>query len=588
MEKKKMDISKEDNRLFHDLILASRFKMSELPGILLIWKYLPVYAGQQGIIVSGDHIIRKLDQPIKSLAKYGVGWNLPLFGRNRQAARIPALPFDLEVEIPRLESGDADPLFVCAAFTAKVQIADTIAFYNNLPQETWSEYHISELAGETASVISKIIQKQLLGYEAAKLLQDEGQIGQDIASIIEKQGDLEKYLSQRGITLLEIKPFTFYPYREPFEAVLDIEELKNEARAETLETILASLQKLEGIRLEDIENIQLCFRKSTEEGQKALASLLASLKQKQEDDLAARALQLSALERTQKPPLKTHVVTLSRLSIYLAILLILGTVSAYIFLFRASKFQAHAGAGAAVVIAIGMLLLIQAVVDNAMAKILERVGNPLAKFIDVLMGGKGKKHKAAPAPAPVLPAEEPTPKQKTELLESFLRHEASLADQAVRNQVSLELSQAFSDLKEARLKIYRTGEKSKAETFGNLANAAEIFRQKVSGAPQHQEAIAKEWKGKESQLASRLIEFEEALLRQAQVFSLNCGNLLEELENAASSTTQASPKPPAVEKLVTALRQMEKHFALRDSIFSGLIINPNTESTLPSDRTYEI
>ncbi len=152
---------------------------------------------------------------------------------------------------------------------------------------------------------------------------------------------------------------------------------------------------------------------------------------------------------------------------------------------------------------------------------------------------------------------------------ALTKKDAVQADRAVRNQVSLELVQAVNKLNEARLHVYNAGDKAQAETLKTMAATAETFRQKVTGAPQYQQVIIKDWKGKGRALASRLIEFEEEMLRQSQVFSLACGRLLPEFDNADSPPPSPSPQAPAPERLAGILRRMERHFATRDSIFSG-------------------
>jgi hypothetical protein len=414
---------------------------------------------------------------------------------------------------------------------------------------------------------------------------------------------------QRGMTLKELYPARFHLY-EPEEAFFTAEELKAQVQAETIEQFLGALQKVEGVGIADIEGIRDAFQKSPEEGQKAVQGLLAKLEQEKQEAiqqamakleqekekaiqeaqakaekekekaLADRAQQLGVLERSQKPPSPPTAVGLSRVGIYLSMLLIIVGISTGLFVLRTTRYQLVGGAGAGAVVFIGILLFMQAVVDHAMARVLEPFAQPIGKLLSGIGGSAGEKSKTVSAPAQESASElstaprQKTMEKKTAILEKWLRGDVLRADRAVRHQVALELAQAANSLNEARLKKHWAGDKSGSEALKSLANAADTLRQRIEGAPQYEKVVIKEWKGKAKELGARLIEFEEDLLSEARVFSLASARLLPGLDDTAPQLSQLSLQHPTPESLSAMLRRLERRFSQRDSIFGGLIVMP--------------
>ncbi|MFC1930393.1 hypothetical protein ACFLWE_00645 [Chloroflexota bacterium] len=243
MEKKKTGIDNGDNRKQADIVLARQFRMQELPGFL--WKRLLLAEGQCGLITSGDHVIRVFPPPSKGVVRRGVGWNVPGFRGGRRAVSVTGAPFTAAPVLPPLETGGADPLLLQVETALDLFITDPVAFYSNLGT-AHAVFLLSDLEALVAPALGKIIQERLTAYGEEALLRDEGEIGRSIALGMEE--DLGKYLGPRGISLKKIKPLEFSPYVEPLGEISTLEEMKGQARTETLDSLLPALQKNTGCR----------------------------------------------------------------------------------------------------------------------------------------------------------------------------------------------------------------------------------------------------------------------------------------------------------------------------------------------------
>ncbi|MFC1930392.1 hypothetical protein ACFLWE_00640 [Chloroflexota bacterium] len=283
------------------------------------------------------------------------------------------------------------------------------------------------------------------------------------------------------------------------------------------------------------------------------------MEKQREEDLAARAAQLNAVEQSRKPAAPGQAERAGGAGIGVSILIIAGSLGAYFFLFWQGAYRLETGAAAAVAVGFSVLLLIQSLSDFRQGKVVvDGPHKPSTREAEQAVPTA-----AEPEAIEKLSVPEEKREPGREKLLKWLKKDAFEADRAVRDQVSMDLVQAVSHLNEARLKLQWVGDKSKMESLKEMAASSEILRQKVSGAPQYRQVIIKEWRGKARELVSRLVGFEEELLRLSRVFSQACGRLLPESETDIQ-------QPPTPEGLSIMLRRLERHFTLRDNVFSGI------------------
>ncbi|MBI4330614.1 MAG: hypothetical protein HY673_04985 [Chloroflexi bacterium] len=614
-----------------DIILAEQFNMPELPagGLFWLFKALHVYPGHQGLVTKDGHIIRPpVTGPDKGIRKVLVAWRFLRQGRG--AVRVFTNPVNAEVELPSLNTGDWKA--VAVKLPLKLQVADPVLFYNNLLRGRPGEYTLSAFEADIAPAAGKPVQRWVNGYAAQSLLEDDGNIGQGLADglKLDPAGEMKNILAARGLALVECSSLAFALPEEPGEPPPSPEELAEKARTQSLEELLRPWEK--AATAGDIKEVKAAFARSSEEGQKAWGALVDRLEQQRERALEKRARQLERVEgvaAAAKPSPAFPVRQLSKLGIYLAIVLILGAASAWLTIFKSTHYQTPAGAGAALVMVFGFMLLIQAVVDHAMARALPQVVEPMSKFMRSLMpwragsrtveqsssqavkqssgqageqpavgsrqpvvgsgesavGGQGSAVSGlqpAPTPAPEAVPIPPAPlaaAPRSQFLADWLKNDAMKADKKVRGQVSRELTRAVSSINDARLSKPWSQDREGAVALKKIADDANTFRTSIEIAPAHDYTAVKEWKGHERELAARLIAFLEELLRQGEAFASASARLQPGADDAGPpghpGADGPQPRPPATaptpETLAAMLRRMEKHWEKREAIFNGIL-----------------
>lgn len=473
-----------------ELLLARRYKRPEMPsGFLWLWKYLPVPPGHHSLAIAGGHVMggRAASKDRRTLR---IGF-VPFYFR-RQAVTIYAGPFVVEPELS-LHTGDLEAVAVFAPM--KIQISDPIAFYGQLGEESWPDYRMPGLSTEVAGSLRKTLQGRLMDYGLAALLNDDGTIGGGIATQV--QDGLRTNLAARGIALQEIWPLRFLPYQEPLDEAADVDELKE--------------------------------------------------REKQEE-LATRARQLQEVSPGQRPAGPTPTRRRGKVGIYASVAMIIVGLYLFLAVFTGAQRNAASGAGVAGLVGIGLIMLLLSVLDHV---IVRAIGEPLSRFLD----GKGNTGGNEPSVSSNLPALEPAPPApgtappKSEFLEKWLRQDFLKADRTVRDQAARELHRAEVNLREASLKDYQSGNKTVSDCLKDLAGATGTLRVTVAAAPRNSR-VMKQWKDSATHMAAKVIEFEEKLLRQAEVFSLATERMVAGAEG---------PRP-SVENLETMLRGMERHW----------------------------
>ena len=128
-------------------------------------------------------------------------------------------------------------------------------------------------------------------------------------------------------------------------------------------------------------------------------------------------------------------------------------------------------------------------------------------------------------------------------------------DELVRRQMGREFSNSLADVKDAKLAAFRQEKREIADALGELENRMDLMRTEVESAPAASTIVSA--KGFPTQRISRMVSFEEDLLRQARNLSIR------------TQTAKESLNSEDVDALRTGLDHFQRTFSKRLGFLEG-------------------
>ena len=128
-------------------------------------------------------------------------------------------------------------------------------------------------------------------------------------------------------------------------------------------------------------------------------------------------------------------------------------------------------------------------------------------------------------------------------------------DDLIRRQMGREFSNSLADVKDAKLAAFRQDNQTVANAFGDLENRMDLMRTEVEAAPAAPTIVSA--KGFPTKRISRMVKFEEELLRHARNLSIR------------STAAKESLASDDVDALSTGLDQFHRTFSKRLGLLEG-------------------
>ena len=140
-------------------------------------------------------------------------------------------------------------------------------------------------------------------------------------------------------------------------------------------------------------------------------------------------------------------------------------------------------------------------------------------------------------------------------LDRWVKQNSMETDDLIRRQMGREFSNSLTDVKEAKLAAHRQERRAVADALGDLENRMDLMRTEVESAPAASTIVSA--KGFPTRRISRMITFEEEMLRQARNLSIR------------SQTARESLSDDDVAALGTGLEHFQRTFSKRLGLLEG-------------------
>ena len=140
-------------------------------------------------------------------------------------------------------------------------------------------------------------------------------------------------------------------------------------------------------------------------------------------------------------------------------------------------------------------------------------------------------------------------------LDRWVKQSSLETDDLIRRQMGREFSNSLTDVKEAKLAAHRQERRTVADALSDLENRMDLMRTEVEAAPAASTIVSA--KGFPTRRISRMITFEEEMLRQARNLSIR------------SQTARESLSDDDVAALRTGLEHFQRTFSKRLGLLEG-------------------
>ena len=138
--------------------------------------------------------------------------------------------------------------------------------------------------------------------------------------------------------------------------------------------------------------------------------------------------------------------------------------------------------------------------------------------------------------------------------------QSECADDLIRRQMGREFSNSLADVKDAKLAAFRQERKTVADSLGDLENRMDLLRTEVESAPAASTIISA--KGFPTKRISRMVSFEEDMLRQARNLSIRSQTAKDHAVNQVWAEED-------VDALRTGLDNFQRTFSKRLGLLEG-------------------
>jgi len=494
-----------------DLVLLESTRVPDLPGFLS--RTVVLGPEETGFVTANGSVVSELGRGSNKVGWSFFGW----FGSsNREVVKLHNRPFRLRLYFTGLLSKGYDTLDGMIHLT--VSVRDPSLFYNRMGRGM-VRLSTSQLASRVAASMDDLLQVKVTEIDGQALRHDR-QVQHRLTTDLEPT--LNRALDERGVNLESVDLVAFDNPGEGDELLNELADADRMIASGTKpgrEDIQRTLTRLQATGLatpEMAERAQLLFDGGTND---AFFGVMKDISRASRRRLEARLIDRSE-QLTQKlsgdeisSPLGP--LSLERWMKFIGpICAVVGLVYKFAFTGFASWTVLFAGLIGALALVGGYLLV--------RAKRILGIG----KQGDIVIR-----------------------------LDKWAKKNSMATDDLIRRQMGREFSNSLTDVKDAKLVAFREDKKSVADALNDLENRMDLMRTEVESAPAASTIVSV--KNFPTQRISRMVSFEEELLRQARNLSIR------------SQTAKESLSEEDVEALRVGLDNFHRSFSKRLGLLEG-------------------
>jgi len=494
-----------------ELYVAESTPVPDLPG--LFSKKIILGAEQTGLLTSKGNVIYELSVGPNNVGMSILGWG----ASNREAVILHNRPFRLQMHHSGLLSKGYESLDASIHVTASVSAPRL--FYNTVVRGR-ERTSSSQVASAVAAGLDDLIQVKVTEHDGQELRHDQATRERLIGEL---EPHLKGLLEERGLHLESVDLVAFDNPAEGGELLdelTSIEQLigrKVKPGREDVQRLLTRLTSTGLATSEMTERAQLLFDGGTPDAFfSVMKDIGSSSRRRLEAQVADRSEQLSQKVNPQDSGLFRVGAMAKEKGMTL-----IGpacAIAGLVFKFVASATMGWIGLGAGLVA--GVLFIIGYFVVRALR----------------LLGLRNRDEIVI-------------------RLDRWAKRNSMATDDLIRRQMGREFSNSLVDVKDAKLVAFRQEKKEIADSLNDLENKMDLLRTEVESAPAASTIVSA--KGFPVQRISRMVNFEEELLRQARNLSIR------------SQTAKESLNADDVEALRVGLDQFQRTFSKRLGLLEG-------------------
>ena len=492
------------------LILADSTPVPDLPG--LFRKTVIVGPEQSGFLTSDGSVIRDLPSGPHKVGFSFLGWG----SSKRQAVKLHNRPFRLRLHFSNLLSKGYESLD--AAIHVTVAISSPSLFYSTVLRGR-DGLNSSQLASTVAAGIDDLVQVKVTETDGQALRRDRT-TQENITRELEPH--VKGALEERGLTLQSIDLVAFDNPDEGGELLDELTEIEDliarnvKPGREDVQSLLTRLRSSGLATTEMAERAQLLFDGGTNDAFfKVMKDIGVASRRRLEARVADRSERLSQMVSLEDSGTSNVAAARERvMGLIGPICAVIGVVVKVVTSATEGWFVLVGGLAAGVIF-IGGYFLVRA------KRLLSRRNEG-----EIVIR-----------------------------LDRWVKKNSLATDDLIRRQMGREFSNSLADVKDAKLVAFRQEKKVVADALNTLENRMDLLRTEVESAPAASTIVsAKKFPTKR---ISRMIAFEEDLLRQARNLSIR------------SQTAKESLADDDVAALSTGLDSFQRTFSKRLALLEG-------------------
>ncbi|PKB81865.1 MAG: hypothetical protein BZY88_05605 [SAR202 cluster bacterium Io17-Chloro-G9] len=496
-----------------DLVVLEATRVPDLPGMFI--KRAVLGPEETGFITSNGSVVSELSRGSNKAGWSFFGW---FGGGNREVVKLHNRPFRLRLYFTGLLSKGYDNLDAMIHLTVSVR-EPSLSF--NRMGRGMVRLSASQLASRVAASMDDLLQVKVTEIDGQALRHDR-QVQHRLSTDLEPT--LNRALDERGVNLESVDLVAFH---NPGEGDELLDELADADRIiasgtkpgrEEIQRTLTRLQSTGLATPEMAERAQLLYDGGTNDAFfGVMKDISRASRRRLEARLADRSEQLTQkLDGDETSSSSSGPLSLERWMKFV------GPICAIIGLVYKFAFTGFAG---------GPIVLI----GGLIGAVAFAGGYLMIRAKRIL--GIGKQDEIVIR------------------LDRWAKKNSMATDDLIRRQMGVEFSNSLTDVKDAKLVAFREDKKSVADALNDLENRMDLLRTEVVSAPAASSIVSV--KNFPTQRISRMVSFEEELLRQARNLSIR------------SQTAKESLTDEDVEALRVGLDGFQRSFSKRLGLLEG-------------------
>ena len=494
-----------------DLLLAQRVRVADLPGVFR--KKLVLNPEETGVVTANGSIISQLGGGANS-----VGWSMLGFGAGKKSVlRVHSRPFTIRLQFFNLITKTYDTVDGAMHVTATVNAPTQ--FFGAVVRDRESLW-TSDVASAIGASVDDFMQVRISQAEAESLREDhatQDQVGEEL------KGHVSRALEERGLKLESVDFLAFHSPDEGGELLDQIEEVDRLIESgvkpgeEDTKRLLTQLETRGLATPEMAERARLLYDGGTNEGFfGAMRDIASASRRRLQSQAVGRSDHLARkLDDPSAGPVESGPNASEQLLKYAG-----PTMGVAGFMYKVIP-DLYAGWWA-LGVGVGVGLLFMFGYLGVRAKRLMT----LRRSDDIVIR-----------------------------LDRWAKKNSMETDELIRRQMARELSNAVSDVRDAKLAAFRQENREVADSLNEIEDRLDLVRTEVEAAPAASSIVSQD--GFPKQRIERMVRFEEEMMRSARNLTIR------------SQTVKSNLASEDIAELSMGLDNFQRTFSKRLGLLEG-------------------